>query len=118
MLQKEELMWSGMCCALPVGVKNFMGNFMLSRGDKRNGKLIFIFGAISWALWLNRNDLVFNSKIISTPKALIYKCIFFLQHWVIAVTGPDKEDLEQLAEVLRGNWILRGRWQEWDDEKC
>jgi hypothetical protein len=43
-----------------------------------------------WTLWLNRNDLVFNSKIISTLRALIFKLISFLQHWVIAMTGPDR----------------------------
>jgi hypothetical protein len=51
-------------------------------------------------LWLNRNDLVFNSKIISTPSALIYKCVSLLQHWVIAVKELDKEALENLAEAL------------------
>jgi hypothetical protein len=96
---RDVLGWN----ALPVGVKNFVENFMFLRGDKRNGKLIFMFEAISWALWLNINDLIFNFKIILTPKALIYKCISFLQHWVIAVTGRDK-DLEQLAEAL--TWKL------------
>jgi hypothetical protein len=69
------------------GCKKFCGKLYVFRGGggKWNGKLIFLFGAISWTLWLNRNDLVFNSKIISTPGALIYKCVFFLQHWVIAV---------------------------------
>jgi hypothetical protein len=74
--------------AILKGVKFFVENFMFlgeGGGGKWNGKLIFLFGAISWTLWLNRNDLVFNSKIISTPGALIYKCVFFLQHWVIAV---------------------------------
>jgi hypothetical protein len=88
---------------LPAQESVYNKNFMFLRGDKRNGKLIFMFEAISWALWLNRNDLIFNFKIILTPKALIYKCISFLQHWVIAVTGRDK-DLEQLAEAL--TWKL------------
>jgi hypothetical protein len=51
-------------------------------------------------LWLNRNDLIFNNKIISTPGALIFKFISFLQHWVITATRSDREGLEQLIEVL------------------
>jgi hypothetical protein len=43
-----------------------------SRGDKRNGKLVFLFGAVFWTIWLNRNDLVFNSKSVATPRALIF----------------------------------------------
>jgi hypothetical protein len=73
---KDVLAWN----ATQKGVKDLVENFMFLRGDKWNGMLIFLFGAISWSLCLNRNDLVFNSKIISTPGALIYKCVSFLQH--------------------------------------
>jgi hypothetical protein len=57
--------------ALPNGVKGFV-EFFFSRGDKRNGKLVFLFGAVFWTIWLNRNDLVFNSKSVATPRALIF----------------------------------------------
>jgi hypothetical protein len=82
------------------GCKKIVETYMFLMGDKWNGKLIFLFEAISWTLWLNRNGLVFNSKIILTPGALIYKCVSFLQHWVIAVTRPDREGREKLAEAL------------------
>jgi hypothetical protein len=84
---------------LPRDVKSFVEDFMFARGDKRNGMLVFLFGAISWTLWLNKNDLIFNNKIISIPRALIFKFVSFL-HWVIAWTGPDREGLEQLIESL------------------
>jgi hypothetical protein len=51
--------------------------FLFSRGDKRNGKLIFLFGVVSWTIWLNRNDLVFNSKSIATPKGSDLQTDFF-----------------------------------------
>jgi hypothetical protein len=75
-------------------------NFMFLRSDKRNGKINFHVWGYSWAIWLNRNALMFISKIILTPNALIYKCVSFLQHWVIAVAGPDKEDMGKLAGAL------------------
>jgi hypothetical protein len=82
------------------GVKIFVEDFMFAGGDKRNGKMIFMFGAICWMLWLNRNDLVFNNTIISSPKALIFKFLSFLQHWMIAWTGADREWLKQLVESM------------------
>jgi hypothetical protein len=57
-LIKDELGWG----SLLRGVKSFVEEFMFAGEDKRNGKLIFVFGAIFWTLWLNRNDLVFNKK--------------------------------------------------------
>jgi hypothetical protein len=82
------------------GVKKFVEDFMFAGWDKRNGKMIFVFGAICWTLWLNKNDLVFNNKIISPPDALIFKFLSFLQHWMIAWTGADGKGLEQLVESM------------------
>jgi hypothetical protein len=64
-------------------VKNFTEDFLFTRGDKRNKNLVFLSGAVSWTFWLNRNDLVFNNKIISSPRALIFKLLSLLQHWMI-----------------------------------
>jgi hypothetical protein len=80
--------------------KNFSEDFLFERGDKRNRSLLFMFGAICWTLWLNRNDYIFKNKVISSPRALIYKLISFLQHWMIATWG-DREALERLAEAIR-----------------
>jgi hypothetical protein len=86
--------------SIPRSVKEFVEKIMWQRGDKRNGKLVFIFGVIAWALWRNRNDLVFNSKIISNPNALIYNCVSLLLTWVITVKELDREALENLVVEL------------------
>jgi hypothetical protein len=58
-----------------------------------------VFGAVSWTLWLNRNDLVF-------------KFVSFLQHWAVTSMGPNREGLEQLIESLTmkmdGGWMESG----------
>jgi hypothetical protein len=106
---KDVLGWN----SIPRSVKEFVKKIMWLRGDKQNGKLVFIFGVISWALWHNRNDLVFNSKIIWNPSALIYNCVSLLQNWVTAGKEPDREGLENLAEELTRGWRMRGKQQEW-----
>jgi hypothetical protein len=55
---------------------------------------------ISWVLWHNKNDLVFNSNIIPNPNALIYNCVSMLQTWAVVVKELDKEGLEKIAEEL------------------
>jgi hypothetical protein len=32
-------------------------------------------------LWLNRNDFVFNNSLISSPRAIGFRLLSFLQHW-------------------------------------
>jgi hypothetical protein len=55
---------------------------------------------ISWVLWHNKNDLVFNSNIIPNPNALIYNCVSMLQTWAVVVKELDKEGLEKITEEL------------------
>jgi hypothetical protein len=42
-----------------------------------NGVLFFLFGAVCWSLWLNKNDWMFRNMLISSPRSVIYKLIFF-----------------------------------------
>jgi hypothetical protein len=66
---------------------------MFARGDKRNGRLVFFCFDLSLGPYGSTAMTSFNNKIISTPRALIFKFVSFL-HWVITWTGPDREGLE------------------------
>jgi hypothetical protein len=50
---------------------------------------------------LNRNDFIFHNNIVSSPRALIFRLISFLQHWMMASTGADRASLEQMVEEVR-----------------
>jgi hypothetical protein len=63
------------------------------------GTMLFLFGAIYWTLWLNRNDFIFNNLLISSMRAVIFRLLSFLQHWVIAVQ-EDRSALEQVVTTL------------------
>jgi hypothetical protein len=61
----------------------------------------FLFGAICWTVWLNRNDYVFNNILISSPCTIIFRLISFLQHWMVAVRVEDKASLERLVDAIK-----------------
>jgi hypothetical protein len=49
--------------------------------------LCFLFEAICWTLWPNRNDCIFNNRIISSPRAIIFRLISFMHpYWTITST--------------------------------
>jgi hypothetical protein len=50
----------------------------------------FLFGAIVWTLWLTRNDCVFNNLVISSLRAVIYRLLSFLQHWMVVVLAEER----------------------------
>jgi hypothetical protein len=60
-----------------------------------------LFGAICWTLWLNRKNCVFNNLLISSSRAVIFKLISFLQHWMVAAWAKDKAALEGLVDAIK-----------------
>jgi hypothetical protein len=83
----------------PKSVKEFNDEFLLERGRKDNGRVFFLFGAVCWTLWLNRNDWVFRNKLVSSPNANLHKLIFFMQRWVILSSGAARGELDKLTEA-------------------
>jgi hypothetical protein len=82
-------------------VWDFRENFIGSRGGRGMGLMWFLFGAIYWTLWLNRNDFIFNNKIISSPQTLIFHLISLIQHWMMASAGVDRVALEQMVDGIK-----------------
>jgi hypothetical protein len=82
---RDNLQWE----RTPRSVKGFNDSFLLERGHKGNGVLFLLFGAVCWSLWLNRNDWTLRNRLISSPRSVIYKFLFFMQRWTSLSTGED-----------------------------
>jgi hypothetical protein len=63
--------------SVPQSMKDFNENFLTNMGTKIIRVMWFLFGAICWTLWLNRNDYIFNNKLISSPRAIIFRLMSF-----------------------------------------
>jgi hypothetical protein len=69
-------------------------------GTKNMSMMWFIFEAVCWTLWLNRNDFVFNNLLIYSPHGIIFRLISFLQHWMIEVREGGRSALELVIEAI------------------
>jgi hypothetical protein len=58
---------------------------------------------VCWVLCLNRNDCVFNNKIVWSPHVILIKLISFLQHWMVMSLGGDMAMLESMVEDIRAS---------------
>jgi hypothetical protein len=61
----------------------------------------FLFGAIFWTLWTNRNDFMFKNKLISSPLAFGFKLLSFLQHGMVVTGGEDRRALEGPVYMIK-----------------
>jgi hypothetical protein len=60
-----------------------------------------LFLAQSWALWLIRNKLTMESKLIRHPADIIFKTMFCMQQWLILAKPKDRPWLRWLISELR-----------------
>jgi hypothetical protein len=75
---------------------------ILSSFSGLSRRLLWVFFlAQSWALWLIRNKLTIERKIINHPADVLYKTVILLQLWSSRFKGRDKEGLAWMADQLR-----------------
>jgi hypothetical protein len=56
--------WFGWVGVVPRDPRHIFGNCFVGRGNgKRLKGLLAVWHAVVWAIWITRNDLIFNSKV-------------------------------------------------------
>ena len=89
---------------IPESVESFIR--LSSRANIDNTKItqqtmIILLGAISWALWLARNNLVFNNKLPASLFNLTFQSIILIQKWSPLSKMKSRGVLELLVEALK-----------------
>jgi hypothetical protein len=97
----------------PTSVANVFGNWL--HGIDSRFKLLLRVGALAviWALWLSRNDKIFNDKNCSLLQ-VIYRCTCILRLW-LPLQRMENRDLftdvcTRLEATARDTFFLHG-WQ-------
>ena len=54
--------------------------------------------ALCWALWLTRNDVIFNNKYVSSPMQVIHVCTRWLRTWSI-LQRTEERDLFMMVSM-------------------
>lgn len=58
---------------------------------KMRAFILFGVAALCWALWLYRNDMVFNKRNMSSPMQVMYSCIHWLRTWSTLLRLEDRD---------------------------
>jgi hypothetical protein len=115
--------WSIIHAALglsqPRSMSHMFGTWQ--RGFRMELKSLFLLGAITtwWSLWLCRNGIVSDNKLISSPLQVIFLIIHWLCAWVI-LRKTASQDLvvvasQRLTQQLHRIWLLwhLNDWRKW-----
>lgn len=74
---------------------------LVEGSHKTNRAFVFLFGCLSWSLWLIRNDLVFNDITIASPDVGIFRAISYMQKWRILSKAEDQPGIDATMTKLR-----------------
>jgi hypothetical protein len=77
----------------PWSMQDFSENFLTEWEKSEISVMWFLFGAILWILWFNRNDCVFNNLVIFSPRAVIFR--------MVAARTEDKVALEGMVDAIK-----------------
>jgi hypothetical protein len=88
---------------LPSDAANVF-NFCYNSSNKQTRRVLYLFGAVSWSLWLIRNEFVFQNIVIHSPNVGIFRAISFLQKW--RVMNKETEQLWIDAVIQKLNLQL------------
>lgn len=71
------------------------------RRDKGTRKVwVLLVASLCWAVWLTRNDWVFNDILIKSPLHIVYRALAFAQKWSVLLKEEEAAVLEQWCEAL------------------
>jgi hypothetical protein len=75
--------------------------FCRELSNRQTKNILFLFGCVDWALWLIRNEFVFQGTLVSSPSVGLYRSMSFLQKWKIL----NKEKWKILNKETKQQWI-------------
>ncbi|KAL6607011.1 hypothetical protein ACP70R_042664 [Stipagrostis hirtigluma subsp. patula] len=85
----------------PSSYKELVELVLGKAGCKRNAILLFIFGAMAWALWNTRNDRVFRDVLISSPDAVAHRSQSYMQRWTSLLKPDRRREVEELISNVK-----------------
>lgn len=88
---------------IPLSLGDFLGGWPPMSCQDFDLKL-FSISIVVWALWTNRNKMLVEHKLPSSPIAVLQKISFLLQKCGILLRAKNREKLDKTRSDLEG-WI-------------
>jgi hypothetical protein len=66
---------------------------------------LFLLAGMVWALWRNRNKMVFEREFPCSPFVLLRDTVSFLQKWKVLLSEDEQIMLEKKVEEVQ-SWIF------------
>ena len=99
----------------PTGVENMFGSWLTNFDN--HFRALALLGAAStvWSIWQNRNDIVFEKKLCTSPLQVIFTIIHWLRIWATLQREDMRHALveatQHLAQVAKDFFLHAHGWR-------
>jgi hypothetical protein len=84
----------------PSNIRHMFGGWVYGMNPKERQIFLVGIGAMLWAMWLSRNDVVFNKISISSSMQGIFRGTYWIRMWANFQKDQPKETLQSACRVI------------------
>lgn len=78
----------------PASVPNMLGSWVRGFPRKIRNQMIIGAAALCWAMWLNRNDVLFKSTITNSFLQVIFRGTYWTRTWAVLSKEEEKNEMK------------------------
>ena len=102
----------------PTSITNLFGNWLNGVQPRLKHQFFVGIAALCWAVWLCRNDVVFNGSKTNSFVQVIFKGTYWARQWSLLLKEDDRDKVKEGCTLLEGRildffskhgWNLRRR---------
>ena len=85
----------------PRSITHLFGNWLRGVGTKLKRQLLVGASVVCWAIWLSRNDVVFDKSSTKTYLQVLYRGTHWLRFWAqLQRCDEDKEAVQKAYQTI------------------
>lgn len=86
----------------PKSINHIFNDRLFGVNKNLRNKILVGTCTLCWAIWLSRNDMVFNNAraVTVTTMQVIFKCTYWIRFWALLQKEEDKPHIMQGCRVL------------------
>ena len=86
----------------PTSISNMLGSWLKNFLPRLRNQILVGATALGWAVWLCRNDAVFNGKVPNSYLQVIFRGTYWTREWATLSKEEEKTALFKSSQHLEG----------------
>ena len=84
----------------PMNILHMFNGWLIGLNKKLMYKILVGASAVCWAIWLSRNDMVFNNSRAATPLQVIFRGTHWIRFWALLQKENERPQVTLGCRVL------------------